>query len=271
MKVKIISAILFFYIILSTGVFAGDIKVTVYADENYPPYSYSEKGKVEGIYTEILKMAFSKMKSYEVEIVAVPWKRGLKRLKDGEGFALYPPYFHTLKRPYIWPYSLPIIEEIVVVFCREDLLLKSPRPNWPEDYYGLTIGNNAGFHLGGDKFWQAVKEEKIKVYEAKGNRESILMLGLKRTDCYMNDRLAILWELKKLKAQGKYDEGGRHAKLLEGTTITIEQGFLGYTNRDNGKFPFKEDFKKEFDIIIYEMRRTGEIQKIIDSFMVTIL
>ncbi len=43
-------------------------------------------------------------------------------------------------------------------------------------------------------------------------------------------------ELKRLKDEGMYDEGGKHARLREGATITIEQGFLGFTANDNGKF-----------------------------------
>ncbi|WP_236701270.1 substrate-binding periplasmic protein [Thalassomonas viridans] len=241
--------------------------MTVYADENYPPYSYKEAGKVQGIYAEILKIAFARMPDYQVKIVPIPWKRGLKLIETGSAFAIYPPYFHVMERPYIWPYSLPILDERVVAFCRSEILATSLRGRWPEDYYGLKIGINAGFHLGGDGFWQAVKENKLKVSEAKGNRENLLKLGLKRIDCYINDRLSILWELKQMKLKGEYNEGGKHARLLEGATITIEQGFLGFTANDQGKYPFKEDFKKQLDIIIYEMRRNGLTQRIIEDFV----
>jgi len=251
----------------SSSVSAADIKVTVYADDNYPPYSYQERGEIKGIYTEIIKAAFLKMKGYQIEIKALPWKRGLKMLEDGKGFAIYPPYYRPKERPYIWPYSIPILDERVVVFCRAEILENSLRPHWPEDYYGLRIGINAGFDLGGNKFWNAVKEGKIKVEEAMGNRENLLKLGLKRTDCYMNGRLSILWELKQLKRAGKYEEGSNHAKLVEGATVSIEQGFLGFTNKDKGKFDYKDDFVKKFDAVIYEMRKSGKLQKMIDHFV----
>jgi len=53
------------------------------------------------------------------------------------------------------------------VYCRQDILEKD-RPNWPNDYFGLTIGNNAGFSAGGDNFLAAVKAGDIKVQETKG-------------------------------------------------------------------------------------------------------
>ncbi|OMH39387.1 ABC transporter substrate-binding protein [Motiliproteus sp. MSK22-1] len=259
---------LFFTLVglLSTSVSAAPIPVTVYADNSYPPYSYSENGEVKGLYAQILKVAFSRMPDYAIKIQAVPWKRGLRMLESGTGFALYPPYFHLQKRPYIWPYSLPILDERVVVFCQDKVLSENPRSRWPKDYYGLTIGINAGFHLGGEEFWQAVNNGKIKVIETNSNSQSLNVLGLGRTDCYINDRLSIQMELKRLESQGKYAPGDKHAHLVEGATITLEQGFLGYTDRDNGKFAFKPDFQKQFDVQIYEMRRSGELQNIIDQF-----
>ena len=252
--------------LLSHSISAAPVPVTVYADNSYPPYSYTENGEVKGLYSQILKVAFSRMSDYTVKIQAVPWKRGLRMLESGTGFALYPPYFHLQKRPYIWPYSLPILDERVVVFCQRKILSDNSRPRWPEDYYGLTIGINAGFHLGGEKFWQAIEEGKIKVIEANSNRQSLNALGLGRTDCYINDRLTIQTELKRLKNQGEYAPGSKHAYLVEGATITLEQGFLGYTDRDNDKFTFKSDFQKQLDVQIYNMRRSGELQKIIDQF-----
>lgn len=246
---------------------AADIEVTLYADVNYPPYSFEEDGELQGIYANIIKRAVSRMKGYKVTLVGVPWKRGLRLLENGKGFAIYPPYFRAENRPYIWPYSLPILDERVIVMCRKDLFFRTLRLNWVEDYYGLVIGINAGFKLGGDAFWQAVKEKKITVSEAKGNRENLLQLGLKRIDCYLNDRISILWGLEKLKQSGEYDEGGRHVNLIEGATVSIEQGFLGFTDRDEGRFAFKQDFKQQFDIIIYDMRRSGELQKIINDYI----
>jgi len=46
--------------------------VTVYCDNNYPPYSYVENGETRGIYVEVLTKAFSRMEAYEVTIIAEP-------------------------------------------------------------------------------------------------------------------------------------------------------------------------------------------------------
>lgn len=120
--------------------------VTVYCDNNYPPYSYSEDGKTKGVYTKILILAFNRMEGYKVEIKAVPWKRGLKLLEKGKWFALYPPYYRPKKRPYM-DYSVPILEEKLVAFTTKRISKKMPLQNWPKDFYGLSIGKNRGFAI----------------------------------------------------------------------------------------------------------------------------
>ncbi|WP_309247267.1 transporter substrate-binding domain-containing protein [Shewanella sp. VB17] len=241
--------------------------MNIYADDSYPPYSYSEDGALKGIYIDILKKIFAKMNNYKITINPIAWKLGLSYMESGKGFALSPPYHRTKERPYIWPYSIPILDERIIVVCRAKVLSRTIRTIWPDDYYGLIIGLNSGFTLGGAKFWQAVKDKKITISEADGSEKSIMMLGNKKTDCYMNDRISTFWTLKQLKAAGQYDEGGKHEQLVEGTTISIEQGFLGFTAKGGDKYPYMDDFIMQFNKEIYIMRRSGELQKIIDDFI----
>jgi polar amino acid transport system substrate-binding protein len=244
---------------------AADIDVVIYADDRYPPYSYVESGKPRGIYVDILNAAFSRMKGYNVRIKPVPWKRGLRLLEQGKGFALFPPYLHVEDRPFIWPYSVPILDEHTVVFCREDVM-GQPRPNWPEDYFGLTIGMSAGYRIGGDRFRKAAREGKIRIDESEGTTENLIKLVKGRLDGYVNDRLSIIWELDRLRRSGAYRVKDGHAKCVEAVTVSSQQGYLGYTNRDEGRFPFKADFVMKFDAIIQAMKVDGEIQSVIDGF-----
>lgn len=235
-------------------------QVKIYGDDSYPPYSFVEKGKLTGIYTVILERAFAQMPDYQVALKPWPWKRGLKAIESGDIFALYPPYNRPKQRPFM-EYDMAILDEELVVFCSKKVLSK-PRPNWPNDYLGLTIGNNAGFSAGGDAFWSAVKAKKIKVQEAKGTPKNLLKLIAGRVDCYMNDGLSIQWELKKLQSEGKYDG----ASLVKGATISAEQGFLGFAT-EGGKFAYKDDFKQQYLKVLKQMKESGEIDTIIADFL----
>ena len=238
---------------------AADIPVTIYADAGYQPYSYAGKnGEPAGLYYEIVKVAFARMKGYRIAIKPVPWKRGMAMLEKGTAFALYPPYMNLKDEPFTWPYSLPLFDEIVVAVCTRDVAA-TPRPNWPEDFLGLRIGNNAGFLVGGDKFNEAVREGRIKLEEASDTRANIIKLGLKRIDCYINDRMSIRWTQEQLLREGKLAQ----ARVgMEAAVIATEQGFLGFSDRDQGKFPYKTDFLKQFNAIVYDMKRNGEIERI---------
>ena len=254
-------ALALFLSILFSGVGRATTDVVIYSDDSYPPYSYKDGDVAKGAYVAVLKKVFPKMKEYNVRIEPVPWKRGLSYVEEGEGLAIFPPYYRPKERPWM-QFSEPILTETVVVFCR-DKVMKKDRPAWPEDYYGLIIGRNTGFSIGGEKFEQAVKAGKINMVEYKSNAQNILTMAKSRMDCYVNDKVSILWELKQLKGAGKYSEGGEDAKLVEGATIASETGHLGFTAKDS--FPFKNDFLQKFNAILAEMKKSGEIQKIIDE------
>ncbi len=183
-------------------------------------------------------------------------------LKAGSAFALYPPYMNLKDEPFTWPYSLPLFEEVVVAVCTREVASR-PRPRWPDDFHGLRIGNNAGFLVGGEQFNAAVKAGKIVLEEASDTRTNIIKLSLKRIDCYINDRMSIRLTQAALAREGRL---GPAAVGVEAAVIAREHGFLGFTDRDQGKFPFKTDFLKQFDAIIYDMQRKGEIERIARDF-----
>lgn len=263
---KKVNLLLFFISMAISPTIHAITKVTVYCDEHYPPYSYKEEGKVKGIYYEILSKAFSQMQDYQVTIKPTAWKRGLAKIKSGEYFALYPPYYHPYTRPYM-DYSAPILEEKLVVFTTQYISQRRQLHNWHWDFLGLTIGKNRGFTISKDPAYiETVKKGQIIEEEALDNQANILKLGLHRIDAYANDRLSILWELNRLKKSGQYDEGGKHDIIIEGPVLSFENGYLGITNRDNGRFTFKNDFLNKFNVIINKMKHSGEIEDIVVNY-----
>ena len=243
---------------------APPIAVTIYGDDDYPPYSYLEDGEMKGIYTAIIRQAAKKMPGYQVELQPVPWKRGLVKLETGESFALYPPYLRAAERPYMG-YSEPIMAEQLVVYCNAPVIAQRALKHWPADYYGLRIGLNAGFLSGGKAFDEAARAGRLSALPARNSRLNLLKLLKGRIDCYMNDRLSILWELGKLRHE-KLIEAGALA-VEETAALSAEQGHLGYTMRDDGRFPYKQDFIRQFNAIIRDMKQDGEIRNTVERFL----
>jgi polar amino acid transport system substrate-binding protein len=256
MNKTILSAFLFLMLVAAFPLHAAQ-NVTVYGDDAYPPYSYQKGKEARGIYVDILKKAFAQMPDYNVTIELVPWKRAVKLVETGKGFAFFPPYYRPDLRPWVI-HSEPILEEAVVVFCRDDVLA-SPRPDWPADYKGLTVGTNEGFSLGRKEAEQGI----ITLEEAGDNDKNVIKVANKRIDCYLNDRLAVLQTIQSLKQAGKYVEG-QHAGILEGAVVEQEYGHVGFATA--GSFPFRDDFVAKFNETIKQMKASGEIEAIVAGY-----
>ncbi|MEC5159392.1 polar amino acid transport system substrate-binding protein [Janthinobacterium sp. CG_S6] len=243
---------------------ATPVGLAIYADDNYPPYSYVENGQLTGVYTLIVQKALAHLPEYQVQLVPVPWKRGVLMLEKGEAFALYPPYFRPEERRNV-KYSEPILTEQLAVFCNADVVAKRSLKNWPADYFGLRIGLNAGFLIGGKPFDDAVKAGQLRVDAAQGSRANLLKLMLGRTDCYVNDRLSIQWEVERIKKAGLMTPSS--LALSETAELSAEQGYLGYTTLEPAQYPYRDDFIAKFNAVIREMKRNGEIKELVARFL----
>jgi polar amino acid transport system substrate-binding protein len=241
--------------------FSEPIKVTVYVDDAYHPYSFLRNGKAQGIYIDVLKTAFSKMKKFSVKLDPIPWNRGKEMMEQGKGFALTPAYFHGHDWPYLYPYSLPFYNETVVVACTNKVIRKT-RSSWPYDYVGLIIGSVAGFDgWGGQAFRQLVKKNKIKLHEVQSSEALIRMLIKKRVDCIMMEKGALFHIIKS------------NADVVTNFSISAELEtdpvYIGYSEKalHMNTYPFSQMFRKEFDIVIYSMKKSGEIDRIMRAYV----
>ncbi len=222
--------------------------ITIYGDDGYAPYSFKDNEKNNGIYVKILQKAFSKMKRYKVEIKLIPWKRAILLTKKGAIFAIFPPYFRPNRRPWIEPYSVPILDEGLSVYCRNEVLTPS-RPNWPEDYKGLQIGINDGFLI--------PDAEELQIQDAPSNKINLKKLFAGRIDCYVNDSKSILYTVKQM--------GADISMIKEGAQLSLEHGYLAFSKNNNP--PYKQDFIEKFNTVIMHMKQSGEIEKIVHDFL----
>ncbi len=266
-KARQLSCVIFaFYFLVSVSVFAKEIEVEVWVNDTHPPYTYKENGEAKGIYIEVMRRISGRMAGYIMKFNPAPWQRVKKEVRLGNALSFVPPYYHGHDWPYVWPYSLPIMDEAVVLVCRDDIL-KIPRPDWPDDYLGLTIANNTGYDgFGGVQFRQYIKEEKISLQELKTTRQNILMLIKQRVDCYMVNRLSYAWEMKQLIASGEITADAK-LKIRESLEISSDAVYMGFTDMDKGKFDFKRDFQQKFNNELYRMYKSNEILGIAEEFV----
>ncbi len=260
---------LLFFLLLSFNFFtspanAKPTEVVFYCDDDYQPYSYEDQGQAAGIYTEIIKEAAKELKDYKLTIVPLPWNRAMSALETKSVFAAYPPYYRPKERPFIGEYSVPILEETIVLYTRKELLDETKK-KWPEDWYGKEVGIFLGtMDIAGPKFAKAVAEKKIKVIEEKGHEKNLLLLGHGRLDGYVNDRNSILYSLMNLKRKHKWPKSA--SELVEALEISKEHGYVAFS-QDDPKYPYKKDFIKKFNAAILKMQKNHKISKIVNNFL----
>lgn len=251
--------------IFVSNLYAAQIQeVTILADDSYPPYSFVENNQLKGIYIDIIKASAKIIElHYKVKVTAIPWKRGLLELKQGTAFALLPPYKHIEKRSYIWPYSVPILKEHVVVFCQKNVdLLEYLKPETITNNAPLDMGMNAGYLILNKKLEQAKKKKNIVFSENKSTYSNIMKLYHKRLDCYLNDKLSTLWEFSKLKKEKNINFNSIKEVLL----VMTQTAHIGYTNNPTHTFLFKDDFILRMDQALSSVISSHEYQNIINRY-----
>lgn len=243
-------------------------KVVIGFDAGYPPFSYlNDAGEPAGIYTEILTQAFESVEGYDVEVRGYPWKRLMKLVEDGKILGAYPPYYWPDKRPWMSPYSEPVLTERVAVYCNRNSFAVSEIDSpvkWPESFYGLRIGNDSGFETPGPAFFEASRQGLIEVHEGS-TLQNIKLLLLNRVDCYVNGELSIQHSVKSLVDKGMMVEESK--ALFKAFTIRENDGFIGYAQNATSFF-YKADFVEKVDEAINAMKASGEINAILKRYEV---
>lgn len=262
-------SVVIFILLLQIGIkaFAQDVKVvTILADDAYPPYSYVEDGKLKGIYIEFIRLAAKSLKPYyEINIQAIPWKRGLSEVRQGHAFAIVPPYKHIESRPYIWPYSIALYSETVVTFCHYDINISELISREGSDINVVNVGVNAGYQILNQELKTAKRDGKLNLWENKDTGSNILKLLHRRIDCYLNDRLSTIWEFRRLKKQFP-EKSYSFKNIYEAMLVMTQTSHIGYSDVNNEKYRYKDDFVRRMDEALIKLYNTKEYVQIISQY-----
>lgn len=232
-------------------------EISVWIDQDYFPYTFNKGNGPEGVYINIIEEAFKNIDKYTLKWVSGSWKDGVTALQKGDVMGLVPPYYRPEKRPWMKPYSVPILDEVVSIVCNKEGIKGKNLKKFPDDYKGLSFSNNTGFASGGPEFTALVKAGEIKVIEDPDTETNLQLMLDGKVDCYINDRLAIAMRIKSMR--------GGISKIRMPGRVKTEQGYMGFSEA-TGKYPHTQEFLAQFNKIIDGMRESGRIKQIIDEF-----
>ncbi len=251
-------------------------EVEIHTYDVLPPYAFrDDQGQLTGVYIEIVTTAISRMPDYTPVFKVFPWARAKYNAKSGTAFAILPPYFHAHdwltdtepKRPYIWPYSLPLYTQEDVVICNRKVLTLS-RDHFPEDYAGLSFVMWRGDGRANQAFNQMVKEKEVRVSQVNSIKDVIAVLHQGRHDCTITARLPFHWYTAQYQKTPEYMSIKNKVTLEQVSVVSTNEAYLGYTDINSEEnFPYKKDFTIKFDIEIYKMKQSGELKEIVNRFV----
>ncbi|ASP34054.1 ABC transporter substrate-binding protein [Labrenzia sp. VG12] len=247
---------LFASTLLVVGVVSGPAvaaEIVLVQDEAYPPYMLKEGADASGIWADVVKEAGRRMDGMSFKLDAVPWSRAVGLVEKGRAHGLVGTYYKPEARPWIATYSEPAMTEQVSVYCHPGVA----KADWtyPDDYKGLTFGNNTGFQTPGAKFFAMVEAGDITLQEAPSTEQNLKKLSAGRIDCYVQERLS---------AEIAINSGGID-NVERVTDASSEESFIGYTDTWTG--PEAEAFIAAMDKAIKEMKADGTIDKIIKNYV----
>ncbi len=226
----------------------GSQTVELVCDKGYPPYSYKDGKKAKGVYVDVIKTAFNKLPQYDVKFKAIAWKKAISYVQSGKAIGFFPPYFNKDREAWT-KFSTPILTETSVVFAKEKIL--KGKKKFPEDFLGLTVCMNRGFSISsvaGTKLAKMVDSGSINIKRGNTNQICLNQLKTNKADFYVNDQLI---------------DTKNFPSIKRGLKVKQNNGYIGFTLKDD--FPYKNDLISKLNKVINQMKKDGEIDKILQQ------
>ncbi|OUR66392.1 hypothetical protein A9Q77_11340, partial [Marinomonas sp. 42_23_T18] len=80
----------------------------------YPPYEYTEDGKLKGMAVEVVKLIFKELE-IDITIEVLPWARAIRYIENGERDAIFTAYKNPVREKFA-DYSVEILMPQIVSF-----------------------------------------------------------------------------------------------------------------------------------------------------------
>lgn len=152
--------------------------------EDYPPYEYTENGRVKGVNVALMREAFRRM-DVDPVFIPMPWKRAVYEVRNGGILALASGFKTPDREVFAYFPSEPLAEEEVVVVAPT---VSGVSISSLADLSGLTVGVVREYAYG-EEFDSLRGLNKV---EAASNPQLLKMLMSQRMDvAVMNRRVAL--------------------------------------------------------------------------------
>lgn len=216
----------------------------------YPPYEYTENGKLKGLAVNIIKRTFQEM-NQPISIEVLPWARAMRFIKEGSRDAVFTA-FKTPERVRFADFSKQVlIQQSVSLFVRKDSDIHYEGDLRSLSDYSLGVVRKISYGLRLDS--AIMRNNFIRVEETNEGTQNFGLLLSGRVDMVASTQYGGYHILKKL---------GRLNEVKELPVIVQEiPSFIAFS-----KIRKLTDMRDRFDLAIAKLKANGEYQKIIDDY-----
>ncbi len=235
------------FILLVSNLNAKPLKLVTL---EYPPFEYTQDGKVKGIAVDIVKMIFKEM-NQDITIDVLPWARAIMYVKEGRRDAIFTAYKNPEREKFL-DYSKEVLMPSTVSF----FVRKGSSIDFDGDFeklspYKIGVARKVSY---GQKLDLAIKNnifKRVDVSDTVTKNFQQLIRG--RVDIIPNSKYAGYHILNKLNQTDKVIE----------LPVNI-QSVPSYIAFSKEKKLTK--IRDEFDKILNRLKKDGTYSTIIDNY-----
>ncbi|MFZ6748878.1 substrate-binding periplasmic protein [Undibacterium sp. Ren11W] len=234
-------------LLLTSHLASAKTSIVLYSEEGQKPFSYQENGAVKGAYVDSLAKILKKLPDYEVKIKLAPWGRAIAEVEHGESAGILGVYYRPDERPFL-NHSKAIYLEEVAVYCNREAIKNRQFKQFPDDFAGMSFGNQKAYLAPGAAFFEFAKQGKIKIVEGIEFPNLVKKMLVGELDCVVNPDLVIQMTLKDLAVAGLPERMQDKSSLVMKTKQ--ETVHIGFSKKYEEMHPELKKFRQLFDSVI---------------------
>lgn len=217
----------------------------------FPPFSYTDKGVVKGLDSEIVQECFKRM-GESVELLLLPWNRALSRGMKGNADCIYN-IQKTPEREFQLLFSKPVRQEIMTLYVRKEspLVFNGDLSELKGLRFGLIRDFSYGLEV--DTFVKnEVPPSDIEYSVETAMNVSKLLKG--RFDVLVGDRISTLGVINRLGVADKVRQLGE--------PISVNDVYVAFSKKRNLRY-----LRDRFNVAFESMVDDGTWDRIVNKYM----
>jgi len=242
---KLIFGVLFVFV--TSNLYAKTLNLVTF---EYPPYEYSENGKLKGMAVEVVKLIFKELE-IDITIEVLPWARAIKYIEHGERDAIFTAYKNPVREKFADYSTEVLMPQIVSFFVRKGSPIVFDGDFNKLSKHSIGVVRKISY---GQKLDLAIKNGIFKrVEQVNDVTQNFRKLIKGRIDIIPNSKYGGYHILNKLDQEDEVDE------LL--LNIQSVPSFIAFSKKRNLK-----DIRDKFDVILKRLKNDGSYLQILQNY-----